>query len=93
MVYKYYDDYTSLDRIEEYKQKMISSDNMSKMLAFAKDIIKGRWKEAELVIMKSPMYAYMYAGHIIKDRWIEAEEYIKKDESWWGLYKEAFGVE
>ena len=92
-IYKYYDDYQSLDGIEEYKQKIISSGNMSKMLAFAKDIIKGRWEEAEPVIMKDVWYAYLYAKDIIKGRWEEAEEYIKQDPMRWDRYKYEFGIE
>lgn len=46
---------------------------------YALDIIKGRWEEAESVIMKCPIYAYEYALDIINGRWYEAEPYIKKD--------------
>ena len=49
---------------------------------YAKDIIKGRWLEAEEIIKKDPHWAYYYAKGVIKDRWIEAEEYIKKDPYW-----------
>jgi hypothetical protein len=46
---------------------------------YSRDIIKGRWIEAELYIKKDPGWAYNYAKYIIKGRWNEAEEYIKKD--------------
>ena len=45
---------------------------------YARDIIKGRFPEAEEYIKKDPQYAYYYATNIIKGRFLEAEEYIKK---------------
>ena len=48
-------------------------------LAYAKDVIKGEWPEAEPYIMKDPYYALEYARDIIKGRWPEAEPYIMKD--------------
>jgi hypothetical protein len=35
---------------------------------YAKNIIKGRWIEAEKYIIKSPCYAYLYARYIIKGK-------------------------
>ena len=46
---------------------------------YAKDVIQGRWPEAEPIIMKSPYYAYRYAYYVIKGRWPEAESSIMKD--------------
>ena len=46
---------------------------------YARDVIKGRFPEAELFIKKDPYWAYEYAENIIKGRFPEAEEYIKKD--------------
>lgn len=45
---------------------------------YARDIIKGRWIEAEPYIMKGTYFAYWYAKMIIKGRWLEAEPYIMK---------------
>ena len=45
----------------------------------AKDVIKGRWYEAEPYIMKNGKHAYYYAKDVIQDRWKEAEPYIMKD--------------
>ncbi len=45
---------------------------------YAYFIIKGRFLEAEPVIMTSPQFSYYYAGYIIKGRWIEAEDIILK---------------
>jgi hypothetical protein len=61
---------------------------------YAKDVLKGRWLEAEKVIIDRPFQAWMYAYKILsKDakwksepdhengRWPEAEQYIMKDAS------------
>ena len=53
---------------------------------YAKDIIKGRWLEAEPIIAHSGMFAYFYALNIIKSRWSEAEPTIIQDTYWAYLY-------
>jgi hypothetical protein len=40
---------------------------------YARDVIKGRWPEAEPVIRSDPEWAYRYALNVIKGRWPEAE--------------------
>lgn len=45
---------------------------------YAKDVIRGRWPEAEEVIAKEPWSAYRYADLVIKGRWPEAEATIAK---------------
>jgi hypothetical protein len=47
---------------------------------YARDVIKGRWSEAEPIIMKHEYYANEYAKHVIKGRWPEAEPIIMKHE-------------
>ena len=47
-----------------------------RLYLYARDIIKGRWPEAEPVIMTDPNLAYWYAKNIIEGRWPEAEKYI-----------------
>ena len=49
---------------------------------YARDIIQGRWIEAEPFIKKDPEAACHYALHVIKGRWAEAEPYIMKDPKW-----------
>lgn len=49
------------------------------LFKYTKHVIKGRWPEAEPIIMKNPQYAYYYAHYIIKGVWPEAEPYIIKD--------------
>ena len=42
-------------------------------------VIKGRWSEAEPIIMKDPRYASWYALNIIKGRWPKAEPTIMEE--------------
>ncbi len=46
---------------------------------YARDIIKGRWPEAEPTISSDPWAASMYATNVIKGRWPEAEPTIMTD--------------
>jgi len=43
---------------------------------YARDFIKGRWPEAEPIIMKEPSVAVNYTRDVIQGRWPEAEPYI-----------------
>lgn len=43
---------------------------------YAQNVIKGRWKEAEHIIMKDPEWACIYALDVIEGRWEDAEPYI-----------------
>jgi len=54
---------------------------------YVHNVIKGRWPEAEPVIMKNAKMAYWYAKHIIKGRWPEAEPFIKSDVQYWRKYR------
>ena len=49
---------------------------------YARDVIKGRWYQAELTIMTDPYWAYCYASEIINGRWPEAESVIMTDPYW-----------
>ena len=55
---------------------------------YARDVIKGRWPEAEVTIAKSPKHAYLYARDVIKGRWPEAEAVIAADPSYAKSYNE-----
>ena len=46
---------------------------------YAKCVIKGRWLEAEDVILKNAFVAQHYARDVIKGRWLEAEDLIRTD--------------
>jgi len=51
-------------------------------VAYAEQVIKGRWPEAEPIIRKNPEWAYRYAEQVIKGRWPGAESIIMKEPAW-----------
>ena len=55
-------------------------------LMYARDVIQGRWPEAEPRIMKDSFLAYRYAKEVIKGPWQEAERFIKRDAAAWSIY-------
>ena len=57
-----------------YKQSILSNPKLA--YYYARDVIKGRWLEAEPTIMKDPQSACNYAYDVIKDRWPQAEPII-----------------
>jgi len=65
-------------------EKIIIEDPKHACL-YAKDIIAGRWLEAENIIATSAEWAFYYSSNVIYGRWgtsrakMEAEESIKKD--------------
>ncbi len=46
---------------------------------YAKDVIKGRWKQAEPVISQNAQCSYYYAKDVIEGRWELAEPAISKN--------------
>jgi len=54
---------------------------------YSRDIIGGRWTEAEPTIMTSTAYAYFYSRYVIKRRWPEAEPHIMTHPYYGRLYK------
>jgi len=66
-------------------------NNPRELYLYARDVVIGRWPEAEPIIMASPEYAYLYSCDIIKGRWPEAEPAIMKNSYWWKLlYRDHF---
>ena len=57
---------------------------------YAKDVIRGRWPEAEATIAKDPYSAYHYARDVIGGRWPEGEAAIAKSPGYAKVYLEAF---
>ena len=53
---------------------------------YARNIIKGRWFEAEETIATSPGWAYFYARDVIKDRWPEVETLMASSPEWAYFY-------
>jgi hypothetical protein len=54
--------------------------------AYAFDVIRGRWPEAESIIVQDPYWSYCYARDVIKGRFSEAESIIVKNPSCACLY-------
>ena len=67
---------------DRLKQVMQIRNSPLRALDYAKDVIGGRWPEAEFVIMRRPERAYEYARDVIKGRWLEAEPVIMKSPIW-----------
>ena len=101
-IFKYYDDYKSLDKSElseaislmhnifMIEDEPDAAEELAPVLhiikrvpeyasEYARYIIKGRWKEAELVIMKDPYENYLYVKEAIKERCPDLEPIIIKD--------------
>jgi len=72
--------------LEKYKK------DPNSLFFYSKDMICGRWLEAEPMIMTSPAYAYFYSRDVIKGRWPEAEPAIMRHYSYWQLYKDRFNL-
>jgi len=53
-------------------------NDVEMLYIYARDIIQGRFQEAEDIIKKDPKQACSYAIYILKRRWKEAELYIKE---------------
>ena len=71
--------------INKEKQLLLDKD-IYDLYYYARDVIKGRWPEAEPHIMTDPRWAYRYALDVIKGRWPEAESIIMTDSEWAAEY-------
>lgn len=104
--YQYYNN-TGLDHdeyrdpIEQWKKKSYTDDvgkikhilkkNPYHAVWYARLVIKGRWYEAEPIIMKDPRRATQYVRYVLKlTRWLDAEPYIMKDPYY--AYRYAYDV-
>lgn len=59
---------------------------------YARNVIKGRWPEAEELVTTDPYLAYEYALHVIKGRWIEVEGILATCKPVWMSYCEEFNI-
>ena len=66
--------------IEADKRAIVQHPNWA--YYYARDVIEGRWPEAEPFIMQDPARAYYYARDVIEGRWPEAEPVIKQSAKW-----------
>lgn len=53
---------------------------------YARDVLKGRWPEAEPLIARDPMCSYLYARDVIKGRFPEGEPAIEASVLYSDLY-------
>ena len=49
------------------------------LFEYSKNIIQGRWPEAEPIIAQNKLASYNYAAVVMKDRWPEIEHHILND--------------
>jgi hypothetical protein len=64
------------------EREILASGDTEEAYYYARNVIQGRWAEAEPHIMKDPQWAYYYAMDVIRGRWAEAEPHIMKDPQW-----------
>lgn len=70
-----------------YKDKItFERDLLISAYLYARDVVKGRWPEAEPSIVKDLQWAFPYARDVIQGRWPEAEPTILKS-PWAGSYR------
>jgi hypothetical protein len=70
----------------------IHNENMWRIFRYSSDVIKGRWPEAERVIIADAQWAYNYANYVIKGRWPEAENIIATNIWCAEQYNDRFGT-
>jgi len=80
--------YYELEQYSYAKKLLLKKhrNNPYALFCYSRDIIVGRWPEAEPTIMTSPACAYLYSREVIKGRWPEAEPTIMNDDFWWNFY-------
>jgi len=67
------------ERIPEIEAEYLKVGDPSDLYLYAREVIKGRWPEAEPIIVGySASFARLYAANILKRRWPEAEDIIAK---------------
>jgi len=58
------------------EQDILDSQDPKQIYFYAAEVKKGRWPEAEPILLTHPYWAYVYANNILKSRWPEAEPMI-----------------
>lgn len=79
-------------RVPQAESLILKAKDASIAYEYARDIIKGRWPQAEPFIAKSPSNAYFYVVSVLKHRWPEAENTIKLIPEYWRHYKKMFDI-
>ncbi len=75
-------------RWPELEKILLSGDNALELPIYAQMVIKGRWEEAEPIILAEPYVGYLYAMNVMGgQRWPELEqEIIKKQDGNTAVY-------
>jgi hypothetical protein len=53
-------------RISSLEKIILNSNNSECMMQYARDVIKGRWPEAEPYLMKTPYFWTMYSNSLLE---------------------------
>jgi len=64
------------------EKELLEQEDLFGIYYYIIHVIKGRWPEAEPILIENPYRAYQYAKEVIKDRWPEAEPYLKDSPCW-----------
>lgn len=76
-----------LEREKNYQKNYLESSLLTAdLLTYAKNVIQGRWPEAEPYLLRSRYIPTYYAIDVIKGRWPEAEPVIKDNARLSSLY-------
>lgn len=67
--------------------------NYSRVVEYARDIIKGRWPEAEKMIATNPSNATQYAIEVLKEPFTIAHKTIAKVPMYRARYEKHFGID
>ena len=78
------------DSVEEMLASDFNDGTIDYLHWYSRDVIKGRWEEAESIISTDPWSAYSYSRHIIKGKWEEAEPVILTDPAYKECYEDHF---
>jgi len=72
------------------EQQLLNQEDPFLLFCYARDVIKGRWIEAESIIAERPELLLPYTENFVKTRWPEMEPQLKKDPCIWEMYVEDF---
>jgi len=72
--------------VEDKIARAAQSDNYYRADVYAKNVIKGRWSEAEKFGKYNPSFIVAYSEEILNGRWPEAEQYLFNRSDYYGKY-------
>jgi len=83
--------YSALSKMSDQRDpqkemEILDSQDLRQAVIYAKNVLKGRWPEAELFIMKDPAYAKWYAENVIGGDWPEAGIEVSDSDLAWANF-------